>query len=207
MIYLFTAKLPHRWHPVDGLPNPSPSQTLLCDQKMKVQPLSENPLVQQALQDRFSFFSSDTQQAITASSWACLFPEGNQDHIFQATQKTRPDPSHPVWWVDVRDATSEDVSIVTEALSIHPLTAEDIAIREAREKVEVFKNYYLISFQTLVSQPTESGERLGMPSSAEMYILVFQYGVVTFSPSGCSHVNRVRDRIRRMHDPSILSSD
>jgi Mg2+ and Co2+ transporter CorA len=161
----------------------------------------------QAPQDRFSFFSSDTLQAINALSWQSLFPEGNQDHIFQETQKARPDPSHPVWWIDVRDATEQDVGIVAQALSIHPLTAEDIAIREPREKVDVFKNYYLISFQTLASRPTGSGDRLGMPSSAEMYILVFQYGVVTFSPSGCSHVNRVRDRIRKMHDPSILCSD
>lgn len=174
---------------------------------MTTQAQTEKSSLQRALQDRFSFFSSDTQQATTASSWASLFPEGNQDYIFQESQKARPDPSRPVWWVDVRDATEEDVGIVTEALSIHPLTAEDIATREPREKVEVFKNYYLIAFQTLASQPTEGRDRLGIPSPAKTYILVFQYGVVTFSPSGCSHVNRVRDRIRKMHDPSILCSD
>lgn len=174
---------------------------------MKTQAHPEKPSIQEAPQDRFSFFSSNTQQATTAPSWTSLFPGGNEDHIFQESQKARPDPSHPVWWVDIRDATEEDVGIVAEALSIHPLTAEDIVIREPREKVEVFKNYYLISFQTLASQAMEGGERLGMPASAEMYILVFQYGVVTFSPSGCSHVSRVRDRVRKMHDPSILSSD
>jgi Mg2+ and Co2+ transporter CorA len=168
---------------------------------------TDKPAVQEALHARFSFFSSDTQQAITASSWASLFPDGNQDHIFKESQKARPDPSRPFWWVDFRDATEEDVGVIAEALSIHPLTAEDIVIREPREKVEVFKNYYLISFQTLASQATEGEQRLGMPSSAVMYILVFQYGVVTFSPSDCSHVRRVRDRMRKMHDPSILSSD
>lgn len=174
---------------------------------MKTQAQSEKSSLLQAPQDRFSFFSSDTQTTTTAPSWISLFPEGNQDQSFQEGQKARPDPSHPVWWVDVRDATDEDVAIVADALSIHPLTAEDITIREPREKVEVLKNYYLISFQTLTSRSTEGGERFGMPASAEMYILVFQCGVITFSPSGCGHVSRVRDRIRRMHDPSILSSD
>lgn len=174
---------------------------------METQAQSEKSSLLQAPQDRFSFFSSDTQTTTTAPSWISLFPEGNQDQSFQEGQKARPDPSHPIWWVDVRDATDEDVAIVADALSIHPLTAEDITIREPREKVEVFKNYYLISFQTLTSRSTEGGERFGMPASAEMYILVFQCGVITFSPSGCGHVSRVRDRIRRMHDPSILSSD
>ncbi|KAF3402072.1 putative metal ion transporter [Penicillium rolfsii] len=174
---------------------------------MTTQSPLEKPLLHQAPKDRFSFFSSATQQATTASSWQGLFSEGNQDHIFQHTQKARPDPSHPVWWIDVRDATEQDVGIIAPALSIHPLTAEDIALREPREKVDVFKNYYLISFQTLASQQTEGGNALVMPTSAGIYILVFQHGVVTFSPSGCSHVDRVRDRIRRMHDPSILCSD
>jgi Mg2+ and Co2+ transporter CorA len=176
---------------------------------MQEPPEKASLLMPQAPHARFSFFSSDTKQAINASSWASLFPEGNQDVIFQETQKARPEPRRPVWWIDVREATEEDVGIVAQALSIHPLTAEDIAIREPREKVDVFKNYYLISFQTLASasRPTGSADRLGMPPPAEMYILVFQYGVVTFSPSGCSHVSRVRNRIRKMHDPSILCSD
>ena len=157
--------------------------------------------------DRFSFFSSQTLKATTSPTWDGLLPNGNLDHIFQETQKSRPDPSRPTWWFDICDATDADVSVVSQALSIHPLTAEDIAIREPREKVEVFKNYYLISFLTLVDRDSSESERPAIPATAEIYILVFQYGVVTFSPSGCKHVHRVRERARKMHDPSILSSD
>lgn len=157
--------------------------------------------------NRFSFFSSESQQAITAPSWEGVLPNGSLDYVFQEKDKGRPDPSHPLWWFDIRDATEEDVSLVSQALDIHPLTAEDIVIREPREKVEVFKNYYLISFQTLVLNPGATDERPRSPPSAVIYILVFQYGVVTFSPSGCNHVPRVRDRIRKMHDPAILSAD
>ncbi|KAJ5773634.1 hypothetical protein N7457_008530 [Penicillium paradoxum] len=160
----------------------------------------------QARTGRFSFFSSKTLQVTSSSAWDGLFPGGNIDHIFQEKQKGRPDPNQPIWWIDIRDATEEDVNAVSQALSIHPLTAEDIAIREPREKVDVFKNYYLISFQTIVNSDTKE-ERPGIPISAALYILVFQYGVVTFSPSGCGHVNRARERIRKMHSPSILTSD
>lgn len=157
--------------------------------------------------ERFSFFSSETLSTASAVSWEDLFPNGNLDKIFQEKTKQHPDPTRPIWWIDVCDASEEDVSQVAQALSIHPLTAEDIIIREPREKVEVFKNYYLISFQTLVDNPKEEQERPGFPHPAEMYILVFQYGVVTFSPSGCQHIERVRSRVRKMHDPLILSSD
>jgi Mg2+ and Co2+ transporter CorA len=156
--------------------------------------------------NRFSFFSSKTRQAIGSSTWDGLFPSGNLDQIFQAKHKSRPDPNEPIWWIDICDATEQDVDTVSEALSIHPLTAEDIAIREPREKVDVYKNYYLISFQTLVEDKTK-GERPGIPASAALYILVFQYGVVTFSPSGCGHVARARERICKMHDPTVLTSD
>lgn len=156
--------------------------------------------------NRFSFYSSKTQESTASSTWEGLFPGDNIDHIFQERHKGRPDPNQPIWWIDIRDATEEDVNAVAQALSIHPLTAEDIAIREPREKVDVFKNYYLLSFQTLVVNKVKE-ERPGIPVSAALYILVFQYGVVTFSPSGCGHVNRARDRIRKMHDPSILTSD
>lgn len=169
-------------------------------------PQEKTQEIDQPQPGRFSFFSSKTQQAVSSSTWEGLFPGGNIDHIFQEKHKGRPNPNQPIWWIDICDATEEDVDAVSQALSIHPLTAEDIAIREPREKVDVYKNYYLISFQTLVANHVKE-ERPGIPVSAALFILVFQYGVVTFSPSGCSHVSRARERIRKMHDPSILTSD
>ncbi|KAJ5594670.1 uncharacterized protein N7459_000878 [Penicillium hispanicum] len=162
-----------------------------------------------ATSDRFSFFSSQKMETITSPTWEGLFPNGDLDHIFQTKQKGRPDPDHPLWWFDVRDATESDVKATVQALSIHRLTAEDVAIREPREKVEVFSHYYLLTFQTLVTSTTAEAERPGngVPASAGIYILVFQNGVVTFSPSGCNHIQKVRERIRKMHDPSVLTSD
>jgi magnesium transporter len=159
----------------------------------------------QVLLGRFSFFSSKTQQTTASSTWDGLFPNRSFDQVFQEQLKSRSNPKEPIWWIDIRDATKKDVNTVSQALSIHRLTAENIAIREPCEKVDVYKKYYLLSFQTLVTN-TGTEERLGIPTSAALYILVFQYGVVTFSPSGCGHVSRTTERIRKMHDPTVLTS-
>ncbi|KAJ5652823.1 hypothetical protein N7507_010249 [Penicillium longicatenatum] len=174
---------------------------------MSNQQEQEKVSVKSTLPARFSFFSSKTQQAIISPTWEGLFPNGNLDDVIQEKLKAHPEPSRPVWWFDIRDATKEDVDLVSQELFIHPLTAEDIKLREAREKVDVFRNYYLISFKTLVDRSIpEEHDRPGLPSAASVYILVFQYGVVTFSPSGCNHISRVRHRISKMHDAE-LSSD
>ncbi|CAG7995087.1 unnamed protein product [Penicillium salamii] len=159
-----------------------------------------------SIPDRFSFYSSKTKESKTSSTWDDLFPIGHKEDLPLEKYKTQPNSNHPIWWIDVRDPTEGDVDAVAQALSIHPLTTEDIVMREPREKVDVFKNYYLLSLQTLVASKVKE-ERPGIPVSAALYMLVFQYGVVTFSPSGSSHVHRARDRISKMHDPSILTSD
>ncbi|KAL3462065.1 hypothetical protein BJX64DRAFT_288806 [Aspergillus heterothallicus] len=123
--------------------------------------------------------------------------------------------SGKTWWIDVCDATEEDVNDVARALSMHPLTVEDVVLKEPRQKIETFPNYYLISLRTLSTIPdmdTKEIEEEATPPAASsnpsmLYILVFSHGTVTFSTSGCEHAARVRSRIARLHDPSVLSSD
>lgn len=148
---------------------------------------------------RFTYFSSQTQQTVFSTTWDGLFPSKTVEELFPE----KPASKNNAWWLDIRDASEKDVETVSQALSIHPLTVEDIVARETREKVETFRNYYLISFQALVADDDKDA----FPSSAGVYILVFRHGTVTFSPHGCRNVRRVRDRIRRMHDPSIMSAD
>ncbi|KAF9885997.1 magnesium and cobalt transport protein CorA [Aspergillus nanangensis] len=156
---------------------------------------------------RFTCFSCGTQNTIASTTWEGALDIEKDNDLADG------------WWLDICDATEEDVDQVSQALAIHPLTAEDVVIREPREKVEVFRNYYLISLQTLISSAVSKegggggGEDLATPfhaskpEPAPFYILVFRTGVVTFSPSGCSHVARVRDRARKLHDPKVLSGD
>ncbi|PYI32125.1 cora family metal ion transporter [Aspergillus indologenus CBS 114.80] len=159
---------------------------------------------------RFTHFSCQSQEVTVASTFEGLLADRSE----QLSESN--DLKADAWWLDICDASEEDVKAVGQALSIHPLTAEDIVTREPREKIETFRNYYLISFQTLLSATGNSLERMKsltsephtIPDSAGFYILVFKNAVVTFSPKGCcNHVSRVLDRIHRMQDPSIMSSE
>ena len=151
---------------------------------------------------RFTLYSAQSQELVSSASW----DDNLATHFTHRLNQAK--GARTVWWLDVCDATEDDVNMVAQTLFVHPLSVEDIATREPREKVEVFRNYYLISFQTLVSKGEDQDAQLSKaPSSAVFFIVVFLNGVLTFSPSGCSHVYRVRDRIRKMYDPAILSSD
>lgn len=156
--------------------------------------------MEKPLANRFSYFSSRTQSVDSSPTWEGLLLHHTAELPLSEEKRQ---PNGDVWWLDVYDATQQDVEAVADAFNIHPLTAEDVAMRETREKVEVFRTYYFISFRTLVSDAQADG----YPSSAELYILVFYNGAVTFSPQGCRHVDRVRNRIRKMQDPAALSSD
>ncbi|KAL4887237.1 hypothetical protein BJY04DRAFT_175432 [Aspergillus karnatakaensis] len=155
---------------------------------------------------RFTFFRN-AQETRYASSWEKL-PAGCWEE--------NEDPGR-TWWLDVCDATEEDVRVVARSLFMHPLTVEDIALQESRQKIETFPGYYLISLRTLTEITTtseEASESKGeiplsstTPSPTMLYILVFSQGTVTFSRSGTGHAARVRSRISRLHDPSVLSSD
>ncbi|CCE65929.1 hypothetical protein TPHA_0N01480 [Tetrapisispora phaffii CBS 4417] len=52
------------------------------------------------------------------------------------------------FWLDVLNPTEEEMKVLSKAFGIHPLTTEDIFLGEAREKVELFKDYYLVCFRS-----------------------------------------------------------
>lgn len=52
------------------------------------------------------------------------------------------------FWLDVMDPTEEEMKVLSKSFGIHPLTTEDIFLNEPREKVELFKNYYLVCFRS-----------------------------------------------------------
>lgn len=150
---------------------------------------------------RFTLYSASSQGVVSASAW----DESLANHLAHLVNQAK--GAQTVWWLDICHTSEQDVVDVARALSVHPLTVEDIVTREPREKVEVFRNYYLISFQTLVSKEDGDAALDESPSSAVLFILVFLNGVLTFSPGGCNHAYRVRDRIRKLYDPGVLSGD
>ena len=81
----------------------------------------------------------------------------------------------PVFWLDVLQPTPEEMRIISRAFGIHKLTAEDIMEQEAREKVELFRNYYFVNYRTF-EQDQESDEYM---DPVNMYFVVFKGGVIS----------------------------
>ncbi|PHH92328.1 hypothetical protein CDD83_7816 [Cordyceps sp. RAO-2017] len=128
------------------------------------------------------------------------------DHAEAMTTPT-PKPvrygDRPVWWLDVLCPTEAEMKVIAKSFGIHPLTAEDIMLQEAREKVELFRQYYFVNYRTF-DQDISSDNYL---EPVNMYVVVFREGVLSFHFSMTPHPANVRRRIRQLRDYLILSSD
>ncbi len=109
----------------------------------------------------------------------------------QATEKKGGDQQHeihskpkrygprPVFWLDVLSPTDAEMRVISKAFGIHPLTAEDIMMQEAREKVELFRHYYFVNYRTF-EQDVASENYL---DPVNMSVVVFREGVISVSYS------------------------
>ncbi|KAJ5263773.1 hypothetical protein N7478_011378 [Penicillium angulare] len=148
---------------------------------------------------RFGFFSSEFQTTVHAADLGDLvFPGDTFRDLFQLG------PEGGVWWLDVVNPTEEELGAISRAFSIHPLTTEDILMQEAREKVELFKQYYFVCFRTFFQMDKTSEEFL---EPVNYYMVVFRDGVLTFSFEENPHAANVRRRIGKLRDYVSLSSD
>ncbi len=109
----------------------------------------------------------------------------------------------PTFWLDVLCPTDAEMRVISKAFGIHALTAEDIMMQEAREKVELFRNYYFLNYRTFEQDP--NSENYLEP--VNMYVVVFREGILSFHFSQTPHPANVRRRIRQLMDYLILSSD
>lgn len=107
------------------------------------------------------------------------------------------------WWLDVLSPTDEEMKVLSKVFSIHPLTMEDIQMEEAREKIELFRNYYLVCFRSFDQDPYS-------PMHLEplnMYIIVFREGTLSFHFRPTPHPQNVRRRIKQLKDYINVTSD
>ena len=121
----------------------------------------------------------------------------------QPKEKPKRFGSRPTFWLDVLSPTDTEMRVISKTFGIHPLTAEDIMMQEAREKVELFRNYYFVNYRTF-EQDVNSADYL---EPIDMYVVVFREGVISFHFSMTPHPANVRRRIRQLKDYLILSSD
>jgi magnesium transporter len=146
--------------------------------------------------DRFTFFSSEFENTVHAPVISQLTSGNNTfETLFNSGKGT--------WWLDCLDPTDAEMRALSKAFGIHPLTTEDIRMKETREKVELFKNYYFVCFHTFDGDK-ESEEFL---EPVNMYLVVFRDGILSFHFSPISHSLNVRRRIRQLMDYVTVTSD
>ncbi|KAH8128454.1 magnesium transporter [Trichoderma asperellum] len=132
-----------------------------------------------------------------------LAPKTSNTEVPKVSEKQVRYGERPVWWLDILCPTEDEMKVLAKAFGIHPLTAEDVMLQEAREKVELFRHYYFVNYRTF-DQDIHSENFL---EPVNMYVIVFREGVLSFHFSPTPHPANVRRRIRQLRDYLILSSD
>ncbi|KAI8131461.1 hypothetical protein DUD61_004883 [Geotrichum candidum] len=146
--------------------------------------------------NRFTFFSSEFENTVHAPVISRLVSGNNTfENLFNSGKGT--------WWLDCLDPTDTEMRALSKAFGIHPLTTEDIRMKETREKVELFKNYYFVCFHTFDGDK-DSEEFL---EPVNIYLVVFRDGILSFHFRPISHSLNVRRRIRQLMDYVTVTSD
>ncbi|KAF2272324.1 magnesium transporter ALR1 [Westerdykella ornata] len=149
--------------------------------------------------NRWTFFSSELDDTIHAAELGGLLMPGEH---FRDLFELPPDGG--VWWLDMVNATEEEVFAICKAFGVHPLTREDITTQETREKVELFHQYYFVCFRSFYQADKDSENYL---EPVNFYAVVFKEGLLTFTFTESPHTTNVRKRIGRLRDYINLSSD
>jgi magnesium transporter len=146
----------------------------------------------------YTFFTSESEDTIHATSLGGLL---NEDETFRELFSAHTEDG--CWWLDIVRPSEEEVTVLCKAFGVHPLTREDITTEESREKVELFRHYYFVSFRTFEKNPAD--EDYLEPIS--VYAVVFRTGLFTFSHKPTGHADSILKRIRRLRDYMAISTD
>ncbi|KAL4952288.1 hypothetical protein BDW69DRAFT_167984 [Aspergillus filifer] len=148
---------------------------------------------------QLTFFSTQLDSCVQAPSLDDL------KALYEPLCPLLEDGTYPgLWWLDVTAPSEEDIEALSSIFNLHPLTTEDIKIREAREKIETFGPYYFLSLRPARQVETQEGVRT---SAVNVYAVVFRDGVLSFSMGSNPHVGHVRNRIKEHQSHLYLTSD
>jgi len=130
----------------------------------------------------------------------------------------RPFSMPKAWFLDVSSPTWDDMRAIGKLLHLHPLTLEDILMKDPREKLERFPKlgYYFISFRAIESwdhrekyrDQDGDGREQGVVGEANVYLVVFNEGICSFHFTDIAdHIDRVRNRVMLLEKVINMSSD
>ena len=129
-------------------------------------------------EDFKSYSDTNLKQATTESieSERVIF-HANKMHASEGGLNMSKYSSRPTFWLDVLSPTEPEMRVLQRTFGIHGLTIEDIMLQEAREKVELFRNYYFVSYRSF--EQDSSSEHYMEP--VNIYVVVFREGVLSVS--------------------------
>ncbi|KAJ5641906.1 hypothetical protein N7490_005906 [Penicillium lividum] len=147
---------------------------------------------------RYSFFNANLDIVTRADNFSHL------QSTCETFKKFRETGVHEgLWWLHVASPSDDDIESLSRMFSLHPLTTEDIKVRELREKVELFGSYYFVSVL-----PPRSLELKTVPdSSANFYGIVFPEGILSISFGGGQDPAHVWKRIKEHQSLFSPTSD
>ena len=177
----------------------SDDDSLGTDFALDEKQIAEKATEQQQPFHRWSFFSSELEESIHAPELGDLLMPGETfQHLFELG------PDGGCWWLDILMPSQDEVEVICKAFGIHGLTREDIIQQEAREKVELFKSYYFVSFRSFYQVDKASEDYL---EPVNVYAVVFREGIITFTFRPSPHAANVRKRMGRLRDYVALGAD
>ena len=156
--------------------DPSEEDTDKADNK-KVHGL-ETEIERRGRENFKSYSDGNLKEAATESgeSERAAF-NANKMHASEGGLNTSKYSSRPTFWLDVLSPTEPEMRVLQRTFGIHGLTVEDIMLQEAREKVELFRNYYFVSYRSF--EQDSSSEHYMEP--VNIYVIVFREGVLSVS--------------------------
>jgi magnesium transporter len=160
--------------------------------------LKQHPAAAAEQKNRFFLFTSELSQGQRASKLGDFVADGTSFRdLFDIG------PEGGVWWLDVLNPTKAELNVLCKAFKIHRLTQEDIETQEAREKVELFSQYYFVCFRTFNMDKNHED----FLDPVHVYICVCGDGVLSFSYHANPHAKNVRRRISKLGDFVSLGPD
>ncbi|KAA8642544.1 magnesium transporter CorA family protein [Aspergillus tanneri] len=164
------------------------------DRKLSLEEQGEQPE-----ETQFHFFTTHLNSVIQAASIDELTSFYKPfDTLLEAGERSR------IWWLHVTSPSDADIEKLSNMFDIHPLTTEDIKMRESREKIELFGPYYFLSLRPprLIAMPDEV-----RALSLNVYAIVFREGVLSFTFGNSSHASHVLQRIEEHRSHLALTGD
>jgi magnesium transporter len=87
----------------------------------------------------------------------CYFGEGKEKHVIKAEDISEHISEEKKFiWVDIEDATKQDIDLVAKEFDIHNLSVEDVLSASQRPKLEQFDNYLFVVIYGVDFIPAEN---------------------------------------------------